>query len=70
MFTNADKMLTNASSNYKCECGNVYTHRQSLHKHKKTCNANQSNIQGNSITENSIQQLISTLNNVIPKIRK
>ena len=68
MLTNADKMLTNASYNFKCECGNVYTHRQSLHKHKKTCNANQSNIQCNSITENSIQQLISTLNNVIPKL--
>ena len=30
---------------YRCDCGNVYKHRQSLHTHKKTCGANRTLIQ-------------------------
>jgi len=30
---------------YKCDCGNIYRHRQSLHTHKKTCSMNQTHIQ-------------------------
>ena len=26
---------------YECKCGNVYKHRQSLHKHKQKCSMNQ-----------------------------
>lgn len=28
----------NNNEKYKCLCGKVYKHRQTLHKHKKTCN--------------------------------
>ena len=54
---NAYKLLTMAdnivpkSSKYSCECGKVYTHRQSLCKHKKTCN---------SIVQNEYESLITT----------
>jgi len=38
---NVDKMLTNVYADdikpYKCECGKMYKHRQSLHVHKQTC---------------------------------
>ena len=44
--TNTDKGLTQAydivpkSSKYSCKCGKVYTHRQSLCKHKQICSTN------------------------------
>ena len=38
---NVDKMLTNVDADdikpYKCECGKIYKHRQSLYVHKQTC---------------------------------
>ena len=41
LFTMADDIVQ-YSSKYSCECGKVYTHRQSLCKHKKTCSIVQS----------------------------
>ena len=38
ILTNADKnMPENAKLNFICECGKIYKHRQSLHKHKQQC---------------------------------
>ena len=38
---NVDKMLTNVDADaikpYKCDCGKIYKHRQSLYVHKQTC---------------------------------
>ena len=44
LFTAKHKILTNTSnkvpksSEYICECGKIYKHRQSLNNHKKRCN--------------------------------
>ena len=37
-LTNASKNIIENANMYKCICGNEYKHRQSLHKHKQTCN--------------------------------
>lgn len=40
LTTTKHKRLTKKSPlaiEYKCECGKIYNHRQSLHKHKKKC---------------------------------
>ena len=67
MITNTDKMLQNASSCFKCECGKEYSHRQSLHKHKKECKII-SNNEIKTVSDDTLKQLILTLQEVIPKL--
>jgi hypothetical protein len=51
---NTYTILTNTSTitstnKYECECGCSYTHRQSLHTHKKNCKLNDNTIQSSNI---------------------
>jgi hypothetical protein len=48
ILTNTDKILTENTANdfftnkaYKCDCGKIYKHRQSLFNHRKICKYNQ-----------------------------
>ena len=51
ILTNTYKNLAkNATPEYKCECGKLYKHRQSLNTHKKTCPKNDK-IEKNEIIE-------------------
>ena len=59
MLTNADKkMPENAKLNFICECGKIYKHRQSLHKHKQQCDHNTNEI---NITDMDDKSLIIKL---------
>ena len=57
---NVDNLFTNVAANspnvaeteYLCECGKNYSHRQSLYVHKKKCNYEQTNNNTNSNTNN------------------
>ena len=60
---NAYNLLTNATTitsinKYECECGCSYTHRQSLHTHKKKCNLNDNIVQSSNINETLVIQLL------------
>ena len=37
ILTNTDAIATKSSKIYECECGRLYSHRQSLFTHKKKC---------------------------------
>ena len=60
------------SQNNTCECGNIYKHRQSLHKHKKYCELIKNydvlnNIKNN---ENTSQQINFDTNVVLDLVKK
>ena len=74
----ADKRLTNADKNapknaknaklFKCDCGNTYVHRQSLHKHQNKCSIIVGNcetqligglVEESSLTEKMIELIMS-----------
>jgi hypothetical protein len=66
--TNKHKKLTNTDeisqiNNYKCTCGKVYKHRQSLYNHKKVCNYKEEENIKFEIVENNInlEQLVVKL---------
>nr|UZT28975.1 MIGE-like protein [Nucleocytoviricota sp.] len=66
--TNKHKKLTNTDkisqeNNYKCTCGKVYKHRQSLYNHKKVCNYKEEENIKCEIVENNInlEQLVVKL---------
>ena len=46
-MTNADINITTSKSLHLCSCGKVFGHRQSLHRHKKSCNGEQNNNEAN-----------------------
>ena len=58
------KMPIKCQSDYRCECGKVYKHRQSLYSHKTKCNLNTINMdsyesyQREHITPNVVTQLL------------
>jgi hypothetical protein len=69
ILTNTDEILTTGDSftqkEYKCDCGNLYKHRQSLFNHKKLCKHIETNHketiltnQSNTITPELIMELI------------
>lgn len=68
-LTTAAAWLTKSAENaqkaqelFECECGNLYKHRQSLFKHKKTCSEiNKKNINDNTISTSEILNIIKTL---------
>ena len=70
--THKHQMLTNTYNNelpilksIKCNnCGKEYKHRQSLHKHKKTCNTHHENIDKEPITKELVMQLIQQNQNL------
>ena len=39
-MANDNKNVQESSNKYKCECGNIYTNRHNLSRHKKACKIN------------------------------
>jgi len=69
-LTNADAWLTKSAENaqkaqelFECECGNLYKHRQSLFKHKKTCL--EINKQPNTDNTISTAEILNIIKNLI-----
>ena len=54
--------LSHLSQNeYRCNCGNIYKHRQSLFNHKKKCNGIQNTILDDNNEPNKIHDLVITI---------
>tara|TARA_Y100000768_G_scaffold330457_1_gene269151 strand:- start:3611 stop:4474 length:864 start_codon:yes stop_codon:yes gene_type:complete len=81
ILTDTDAIATKSSNIYKCECGKVYNHRQSLFTHRKKCTTKKeeknkiilkkkepdlSNISNLENLSNS--ELISLMHKMIPKL--
>lgn len=63
---NVDKCLHKKASDYLCECGKIYSHRQSLFVHKKKCTYNETFV-SKPIEQNIILELLLQQNNTLQK---
>ena len=93
LLTRKHKILTNtynkleksAETDFKCKCGKIYKHRQSLYTHHKNCNYNDDNphsltshsltghsLTGHSLTSHSLTSHSLTPNEIdeVPLIKK
>ena len=81
ILTDTDAIATKSSNIYKCECGKVYNHRQSLFTHRKKCTTKneeknkiilkkkEPDLSDISKLENlSNSELISLMHKMIPKL--
>lgn len=54
---------------FKCDCGNSYRHRQSLHKHKKTCSyeveTTKDSIEQHAIVKQDTNELVSVIKTLV-----
>jgi len=56
MFTNVDNLVPNT-----CDCGKVFKHRQSLSRHRRTCNASNNNSTNTNVQPNADNLIIQLL---------